>query len=963
MNTYFKHCSVDAPFCSPLAKLLLLSHLLILILAGVSHAADKPLAEITLQLRWTHQFQFAGYYAALEKGYYEEAGFKVSLREGGPGVDTVQAVLDGSASFGVTNSEILLHRLNGSPLVALAVIFQHSPLAFIARDDTGITNPQDLIGKRVLMSTESRDIELHATLINEGVTFDHIQLVDEVASKEHYFNPAIDVLSVYITNEPYLYQQENIDYTIIKPARYGVDFYGDSLFTTEEYLRNNPHQVKAFRAASLKGWHYAMNHPNEMISLISEKYASKKSISELQFEAAELRKLILPELVEIGHMNHGRWQHIAKIFTRHKLAPAQPFPDSFLYNPEAAGNEPLLKVVVIIFAIISCLIGVALLFLYSFNRRLKREIDEKEVSAEAYMKSREIIANYNRQMEQFSLTAASVLSVRDEKLIGQKIAQAIVRYSDYERVLISVFTDDPPIRKFIGYAGVPENVVNEISKVDLTKSWYDQVFEQGLKFGELSYYIPHTMKHILNQDATSFGSGAVSDESNSWHPEDNLFVRMNDDEGNFIGVISVDNSKSGNRPDNETVRPLEMFSSLISQIIVLKREYVKSAKLEHQLKQAQKMEAIGILTGGIAHDFNNILGIIIGNAELALMDLNAQSPHHEELTNIKEAGVRARNIVQQLLSFSRKSVRKSTPLLLQAVIEESLTFMRSTIPSTIEIKKELSSREIIIDGDPTEIYQIIVNICTNATHAMSGGGTLTVNLDSVQAEDTLVSTGDQPISGKYAKIVISDTGHGIPSSEIDKVFDPYFTTKDVGKGTGIGLTVVHGIVKSHHGEISVSSSADQGTTFTILLPISDDPVLANVPEVSTPAQGGGSILFVDDEPSLLNIGHKMLEKLGYSVETFTDPIRALEQFKNNPTSYDLLITDFTMPGMTGDVLTEEVLRICPDLPVLLCTGYSELINQKQAAALGIKKYLKKPLSLRDLAKAVEETIQKNGKTN
>ena len=612
-------------------------------------------------------------------------------------------------------------------------------------------------------------------------------------------------------------------------------------------------------------------------------------------------------------------------------------------------------------ASIAIMAGTALFLLYNLNRKLYRELDKRLETNKAFEESRKVISNYSRQMEQFSQAATSVLSIRDEKIIGRKISKVIVEHSDYQRVLISLFKDEFPYREIIGYAGVPEEIIKKISKIELPASWYDQVFEQGIRFGQLSHYIPHTMKNILNQDATVFGTVETPEESDRWHPDDNLFVRMNDENGNFIGVISVDDSKSGSKPNDDIVRPLEIFSSLISQIIVLKREFEKRRELEEQLRQAQKMEAIGNLTGGIAHDFNNILGVIIGNSEIAMLDLPQESEPYQSFEEIKTAAIRARDIVRQLLSFSRKSVRVCKPMLLQTVLQESLTFMRSTIPSSIEIEREFLEEKTVIDGDPTGIYQIMVNLCTNAAQAMEDGpGTLTITLDTIDAFLAGVDKKQFPESGKFARIMVSDTGKGIPEEHLHQIFDPYFTTKDIGKGTGIGLSVVHGIVKGHKGVISVESRQGEGTVFTLLLPMASNlSEEEGTGEETATVQGEGRILLVDDELSLLEINRKMLERCGYLVDSFTNPVDSLVAFMKNPDNYNLVITDFTMPYMTGDLLAKEIWSINPEMPVILSTGFEDKINEQQALDLGIRHYLRKPLSMQKLAEMVTCTLRKN----
>ena len=299
--------------------------------------ADPALERVTLQLRWFHQFQFAGYYAALEKGYYRDAGLDVVIQERDLRQDTVDVVASGQAEYGVTNSEILLHALQGKPLVVLAAIFQHSPLVLVAHEHTFIYTPHDLIGSRVKMTRDSRDIELQAMLAKEGVSLDQLRLTDGEVGLEDYLDPSIDALSAYVSNQPFYLQQEGKEFQILWPRRYGVDFYGDCLFTSQQELASRPDRVRAFWEASLKGWEYAMENPEEIIDLILERYNPQKSREHLLYEAKTMHELIQPELVRIGHVNPGRWRHIAGIFARlGYVSPEKATPDffeGFIYDP------------------------------------------------------------------------------------------------------------------------------------------------------------------------------------------------------------------------------------------------------------------------------------------------------------------------------------------------------------------------------------------------------------------------------------------------------------------------------------------------------------------------------------------------------------------------------------------------------------------------------------------------------
>lgn len=787
-------------------------------------AAGPPLDHVRLQLRWHHQFQFAGYYAAIAKGYYRDAGLEVTLLEGGRGANTIENVTAGLAEYGVTNAEILLHRLHGEPLVVMAAIFQHSPLVFLTRNSSQITSPQNLSGKRVKMSKATRDVELQATLRNEGISLDDIVLLEDIATSEDYLAPNIDAIAAYSTNQPFFLKQLNIPFTLIKPSTYGVDFYGDCLFTSEKELKEHPERVEAFRRASLKGWEYALQHPGEIIELLFSQYNTKKSREHLLYEAESMRELILPDLIEMGHMNPGRWQHIAEIFVRHGMAKPGYSLDGFLYTAEQ--NRPNLWTFKWFRILVAGLVimGLFSLILLFTSRRLRREIAERRQTELALQHSEQQLLGYVRQTEQFSLSAAAILSIKDEKVLVREICRTIVEYSDYRRVLISLFRDEPPYRELIGFAGVSPEIVEKVKRTDLSKSGYDVVFRRGIRLGQSSYYIPHTMKEILNQDATIYGEGAVPTDADAWHPEDNLFVKMIDDSNRFIGVVSVDTAKSGRQPTDELVRPLEIYASLISQIIIQKREYARREQLESQLRHAHKMEAIGNLTGGIAHDFNNLLGVVLGNAELALLDTPPWSPTNHHLIEIQKASLRARDIVRHLLTFSRRSEQKLRPIKIGDVLVASLKFIRNTMPENIDCRAEFALADEHILSDPSLVFQIVLNLTTNAIQAMEpDGGVLTITAKSAALPEKVHGLFHEISAGNYVEITIEDTGKGIDPDRIQMICDPYYTTKAFGKGTGLGLSIVHGIVQNHHGGLLVDSRAGQGTIFRIYLPLLDHP--------------------------------------------------------------------------------------------------------------------------------------------
>jgi signal transduction histidine kinase/CheY-like chemotaxis protein len=389
-----------------------------------------------------------------------------------------------------------------------------------------------------------------------------------------------------------------------------------------------------------------------------------------------------------------------------------------------------------------------------------------------------------------------------------------------------------------------------------------------------------------------------------------------------------------------------------------KRAEREKQKIATRLRQAQKMESIGTLAGGIAHDFNNILSAIMGYSEMTLYSLSADSKARANLEQVLQASNRARDLVNQILAFSRQSEQTRKPVQISPLVKETLKLMRASLPTTIKIMEQINENGALIEADPTQIHQVLMNLCTNASDAMrEKGGALKVDLDRLnlyEKEAALLYPDLNP--GIYEMVSVSDTGDGMDSATMERIFDPYFTTKEAGKGTGMGLSVAHGIVKSHGGVINVHSELGKGTTFQILLPSIDGVAKSEVDEDKPLPKGDERILFVDDEATLVDLGKQMLEHLGYKVEGKTSSIEALETFRARPDDFDLILTDKTMPNLTGFDLGKECKVIRPDIPIILCTGFSESSLLLRAGSMGISEIIMKPLLMRDLAGAIRKVL-------
>ena len=370
------------------------------------------------------------------------------------------------------------------------------------------------------------------------------------------------------------------------------------------------------------------------------------------------------------------------------------------------------------------------------------------------------------------------------------------------------------------------------------------------------------------------------------------------------------------------------------------------------------MEAIGTLAGGIAHDFNNILGAILGYSELAMTQAKKEPKLISYLEEVLTAGHRAKELVKQILAFSRRSDQEREAVDLSVMVKEALRMVRATLPTTIEIRSTSAIDSAVVFADPTQIHQVIMNLCANAEHAMrKQGGVLTLTVTSIEVTENSAKQFPELKPGNYLQLTIQDSGQGVSGQDLERIFEPFFTTKSSGEGTGLGLAVVHGIIVGHGGHIAVSSVVGQGATFTILLPRLDVVLPAQIVNAMEWPQGRGNVLFVDDEEVLARWGEQVLTHLGYTVVTKTNPHDAVELFRKQPDQFDVVVTDQTMPTMSGEALAMALLEIRHDIPIVLCTGFSHTMSAEKANKIGLKGFLMKPVNGAGLAKTLQEVLE------
>ncbi len=481
------------------------------------------------------------------------------------------------------------------------------------------------------------------------------------------------------------------------------------------------------------------------------------------------------------------------------------------------------------------------------------------------------------------------------------------------------------------------------------------------KDGEIEYVNPsfetklgYAKDEVIGKSPRMFSSGM----------HNNIFYKnmYNDLDHNrtWHGLL-INKCKDGSTIRLETtISPVKDDQGTTTQYMSIGRDATLETLLEGQLRQAQKMEAIGTLAGGIAHDFNNILSAVMGYSELAMLDVDPKSEVHHNINEVIKAAKRAADLIAQILTFSRRTEQERKPLLLAPVIKEALKLLRGTLPSTIDIQQNISRDCAPVMADPTQMHQIIMNLCTNAYHAMRDqGGMLDIRLDTIDLQKEKEAGNLVLPPGKYAHLSISDTGSGMSVDVQEHIFEPYFTTKTGGDGTGLGLATVHGIVKLHDGAITVYSEENEGTTFNIFLPVCAAEENSNQDEKSTsplPKGDGELIMVVDDEESIVQMIEIALTNIGYRIDAYTSSVKALDAFEENPEKFACIITDQTMPTLTGVELSKRILKLSPQSPIILCSGFSENINAEKAKDIGINQYIMKPITSRVLAKAVHHAI-------
>ncbi|MFZ5570727.1 MAG: hybrid sensor histidine kinase/response regulator [Thermodesulfobacteriota bacterium] len=490
------------------------------------------------------------------------------------------------------------------------------------------------------------------------------------------------------------------------------------------------------------------------------------------------------------------------------------------------------------------------------------------------------------------------------------------------------------------------------------------LFDDKVQF---NYINPVFLDWIGKTEAAFLGKTLVDVAADYLHPESaariagNIIARIQKGERILNAEIALIDKDGNEKPVSFSAAGIIDKQGLMIGGVAILVDLTLQKQMEMKLRQSQRMEAIGTMAGGIAHDFNNILSAIMGNAELLSLDSVAAKEDKQKLDNIVAACQRAKELIRHILLVSREIRAEHQPVCLQSVIAETMELLKGGFPGAIQLRQELTAAPLWIMADPVHMHQIVMNICTNARQSMSRNrGVVEVRLEKLDIRPGEIPPFPELAAGEWAAIHISDTGDGMPPEVLERIFVPYYSTKQKGLGTGLGLSVVHGIIQSYSGLITVQSKPGEGTRFSIFLPLTKAPGETRKPAAMPLVLGENQrILFVDDEEMLAELGKAMLTRLGYRAVTATSPDRALEIFRSEPEQFQLVITDMTMPQMSGADLAQQLLQVRPDIPILLCTGYSEVITRESALEMGIRDFLLKPIRVEDFAAKIRDALRCN----
>jgi len=991
--------------------------LIIVVLAwitGSSMGAETDalnLKKVTIQLKWHHQFQFAGYYAAQSQGYYREAGLDVEFREGSPSRRSLEVVQSGAADFGVTDCDVLLARMQGLPVVACAAIFQHSPYIMLSLAERGITKPSDLVGKRIMVSNDQGEAEVRAMIMREGLPEGRIEFLPHSWNNRDLIQGRVDAISAYSTVEPTQLRLAGVEPAFIRFSDYGVDFYGDTLFTTEALIKKDRALVRAFVDTSMKGWNYAMQHPEEMIERILQMPGVKERglrRENLEVEAREMVPLIQADLVDVGHMNAGRWERIANAFVETGIVSEVNNLKGFIFEKEPKQDlGPLLWGLALLI-----MIG-GLVVLWSFQ--LRRLVEERTREVKEGQHKLSAILDNTFQLQglldpqgcvlEANSTARAFAGVELAEVLGkwfwetvwwthsateqEKLRKAIQQIQQgQDRVRFETFHPDKTGRLHVidfslrairsetgklhyllveGYditdrkKAEDARRISESNLMALLENSSGAIWSLDCDLRYLTFNFRY-QDHILTLGGQKAQTGLQVDQVEPvahfarWKPHYERALRGERFKASFDQEV-----KGKPRVFQASFNPIR-HGGEVTGVSIFSDDVTEQKHLEDQLRQSQKMDAIGKLAGGVAHDFNNLLTVIQGNASLPKIMKLTPEMVTRAFNEILDAANRAATLTRQLLTFSRQQPVNKITLNLNQVVSDMSRMLQRLIGEHIHMQLRLSSEPALVQADASMMEQIVLNLAVNARDAMPKGGTLTLTTRLLSLKQLPPQAPAESTPGDFACLEVRDTGTGIAEEHLSRIFEPFFTTKAVGQGTGIGLATVFGITQKHGGWVTVDSQPEAGASFSVFMPLLSTPVQAPVEEEivlpESGIRGSATILIVEDESTVRTIVKHVLTSHGYEVHEAVNGPEALTLWEKIGPQVDLLLTDMVMPGgMSGHQLAQQLSVQKPGLKIIYTSGYSAEMFRRDSLLPDDAILLRKPYTAAQLLKEVQRLIQ------
>ncbi|WP_421919680.1 ABC transporter substrate-binding protein [Marinifilum sp.] len=970
--------------------------------ARTSNSLNKN-DKVRVQLKHYHQFQFAGYYAALHKGFYKNEGLDVKIIEGGT-FNVVDIVLNGDADYGISSIDILIERINNKPVVLLASIFQSSPSIFLSLKESKINTAHDLINKKVMLLKEFRNPELLAIFYKEGIRFDDLLRLSTTYDINDLINGKTDVINAYLTNEPYFLKEKNIPYSIISPKNYGIDFYGDGIFTTEEEINKNPERVDAFIRASKLGWEYALSNPDEIIDILINIYGVKKSKEHLKFESEQIKKLILNDYIEIGHINPGRLDNIAKICAQMGMISPNYNLDGFIYQPEQFKTPRTLKLAIIILVIIISIAAIILLYLFIFTKQLKKAVASQ--TTDISRKNQELIKSEKRFREVIENLPLGAILVEGEQLFTNKKVLEITEYTNSEIPNIEkwfsiLYKKDKDVNYQIYkshiQASLNKSLISTITtKFGLTK----QVEFHAYSFDNKEIWLMNDITQRIRTEhdliASEYKLRTYIEESPMGLVIFSSNTKVTFTNPAFLKLLDIDSETKVDYFIRDFFSPLQLAKNieLMNQLIsngkvqgeVLLRSiknknfpvFISAVKLSENeflgfvmdisplktvenelkiaLKKAEESDRLkSAFLANMSHEIRTPMNGILGFSKLLLKDNLPKSKKEQYIDILNQNGKQLLEIINNIIDISYLEVKQlkitNTSFSISKLFNDLNTFFKVeklkyhkeniNISFNNQVPQELD----MIESDIGKIKQVLINLINNALKFTKEG--------FVKVGVTLTNS--------ELCFVVEDSGIGIPKQKQDIIFERFgqienIYTRQFG-GAGLGLPISKGIIELMGGKLVLSSTENKGSTFCFNIPVKK--IEEELPPITNDSNkylwNDKSILIVEDVDINISFLEELFENTKASITVRKNGKEAVDLCKSGFIP-DLILMDIQMPEMNGIEATKKIRKLLPSIPIIAQTAYASENDKELALAAGCNDFFPKPLNFDKLMNRIHHLL-------